>query len=533
MKNFGSYESHHDNDDDDKDSDGSSKKVTRPLFPVARIEAEHEQKKPEPKLNSIQEALAELARKRVELDESTPKEARAENDRQKDRTEGSVPAESKSAVEHAAESVEAKESEEPAEAAPKTKRKTERARKTSETYMPPKYELTELSLNEGEGFINFKTPPEVIDLPTEAAEASEAEELPQEMPAEVPMFQRQPEQQHQAHDEEPVESPEPAERPAVMNTNEVLPAPAPADKAPAFDWLSSLSRPESPVAQADPRPEPAQIYREYMEREAATQQTGPERGVTKEELDDALYYTTKHAQNRGLLTGLLVGGAYEHFKHKRREKKAEKRAKAQDKRLETARRDYTFSIQEQERQRAELNARLSTAERRVTVAENRLTERPLVPSEALQQPAKAPELPVAPAEQLMVPPEHRVETSAWLSTEIDKKTGRVVERPSFQYGHEYYRERAQESAPAQQRNAATGGLALVGATTPINGQQPGDDPMLPPVNLPSASMQGKPANAHSQQGKDDTQHKMSDVALLWPWVLALVVIVICLIVALH
>ena len=354
--------------------------------------------------------------------------------------------------------------------------------------------------------------------------------------AEVP--ETQPEQQPEAYEEEPIAEPE-----LPMPGGGEVPPIKPPENAGEIFGEPDEPEPERPTFrprafEMPPRPEPAQVYRAYMQHEAATRQVQAEQpGISKEELDDAVYRATKYGQNRGLLTGLLVGGAYEHFKHKRREKKAEKRAKEQRKQLESARRDYRFGLEEQERQRAELGVRLGATERRVTTAERRLAEQQLTPQEMAPQTVRQPEQTnVAPAEQLVVPSEHRVETSAWLSAEIDKKTGRVVEQPTFQYGHEYYRERAQETLPSQHRHVAAGGVALMGAGGAA-GQPGSDDATLPQPQVPIATMQGNPSKVHSQQGTNSSQRKLSEslanAAPLWPWVLALIGIVVVLIVVLR
>lgn len=409
----------------------------------------------------------------------------------------------------------------------------------SKTYKElPDYKVEEGDLFEGELYIRDKKPvsERVILLQGEQpAEQESAEPEPDtawqqsQVKAHEAVPEREPAQELKL-DSEPDAEPIPPQ----AGGGEVPPVDPP--ERPRFEFAQP-EEPERPMRQwfapeATNRPEPAQVYREYMQREAARRTAQPE--VTKEELDDAVYQATRIGQIKGVFAGIMAGGLYEHFKHKRREKKT----KAKIEQLEAARRDYRFNLQNQEQQRTAVEARLGAAERRVTMAEKRLAEQQLTQTEAIAQLAaqqQSEQQSVVPPEQLVVPPEHRIQTSTWLSTEIDKKTGKVVERPTFQYGHEYYRERAQEAMPAQQRHAAAGGVVLTAASA--NGQSSTDDASLPSVHVPNATMQGSPAQLHTQQDADSTRSKSPvpprSNTPLWPWIVALLVIAICLIVALR
>jgi hypothetical protein len=250
---------------------------------------------------------------------------------------------------------------------------------------------------------------------------------------------------------------------------------------------------------------------------------GGERPATKQEVEDAVYYATKSGQNRGVLTGLLVAGGDEHFKHKRREKRQEKRFQKQSKQLEQNRADQHFFFDDQAKRQMNTEQRFAAAERRF--------EQHFHPE---KQPAKPEQHRLDTPEQLAIPADHRLETSAWHSIEIDNKTGRAVENPAFTYGKEYYRERAQEATPKQQRNAATGEVALVAAA--MGQSDSSNPPAAPPIgmpNIPLATTQGSPTKAALKSGLKSLGSSDSDNSNqgpLWPWLVALVVVVICLIV---
>ncbi len=274
-----------------------------------------------------------------------------------------------------------------------------------------------------------------------------------------------------------------------------------------------------PVEVLQPRPEDIYQQAEASALEAAAPHvSGGERPATKQEVEDAIYYATKSGQNRGVLTGLLVGGGYEHFKHKRREKRQEKRFKKQNKELDQTRKDEHFYFAEQSKQKVNSEQRFTVAEKRF---ENHSHPEKLMPPNPEQPRLESPE-------QLALPADHRLETSAWLTTEIDNKTGKPVENPTFTYGKEYYRERAKEATPKEQRNAATGEVALVAAAMSQSEVRSPDTP-----SIPLATTQGSPKKDALKAGlKSLSKSSGGDDSAgpLWPWIVALVVVVICLIV---
>jgi hypothetical protein len=140
-------------------------------------------------------------------------------------------------------------------------------------------------------------------------------------------------------------------------------------------------------------------------------------------------------------------------------------------------------------------------------------------------------------EGVTVPPEHKMVSSAWHSIEMDKRTGRPVESPTFAYGHEYYRERAHENRPSDQRNAAAGGVALAAAASAtddrLSGQSvaPGSSKSYTPSTTTQRSAQNRRKNmANTIRGQ---LAKGGNTGPIWPYLLALVVILFCLLALLN
>lgn len=304
-----------------------------------------------------------------------------------------------------------------------------------------------------------------------------------------------------------------------------------------------------------------------------------------DEVAEAVQAARKDGTRRGLLTGLLVGGAYEHFKHRRREKRHTKQQLQQAHKLEQERQQYRFAISEyaKRQDRTEhqfrqtehrLMGQASEAARRFALAEPatagagpRHTERlsaglpgrehfAAVPGngersgrsmEHVQPAGDQPE--IGPDGRIQVPDGHILNTEGWVITEIDKATGKAVEQPSFTYGHEYYRERAQEGTPTTQRNVAAGEVALVAAamsqhqadkSAPRAGTGAGGSAASGPVipgaassaaHIPNATMQGAPPSHKSQadDATDDTHERATAQPPIWPLLAVLVVIVVLII----
>jgi hypothetical protein len=290
---------------------------------------------------------------------------------------------------------------------------------------------------------------------------------------------------------------------------------------------------------ASRRLEPAEAYRMYMEREAADR-PGPvsssEDMISRRYAEDAEYYAAKNAQRSALFTGLFVGALVEHIRHKRRERKAEKRFKTQGRQLQQVRQDQHFFLEGQAKQQAENQRKLVSAESQLANTEKRLEDRARFerrPKSERQTRPNAQQNDAEALQRLTVPAEHRLETSAWHTIEVDSRTGKPVERPAFTYGHEYYQERAHEGAPAARRNAAAGELAITGASTSVGQAQsdsgPAADDYSPSAsNIPNATRQGPPPSNRKLKNAD-SRKSLSNTGPIWPYVIALVVIFICLI----
>jgi hypothetical protein len=492
-------------------------------------------------------------------------------------------------------------------------------------YTPlPEQELPPTALGGGEFIIDLLQPAgeRVIDLhaspeaapDTSEVDAATAPAAAEPQPAvrrEAPVFRRQLEQQHQARAEAAPD--EPADDVIVPPfVNRDMPELPGVPSQPEYRAYSTQPMPEA-------QPQPHEAYADYasVPPELLVQQPGryetdetgfgmpalpiapaAQRAVptgevfSRQDMEDAVYGATKAGVSRGAATGLLVGGVYEHFKHKRREKKQEKRMHEQAKRLEEARQEYRFAAAQQELRQSATERALQASERQLrehavaaaaigpekrfvaapapqSGGSERLSmlaagsrERPIIPlGFAAERAAMGPERPQpgtteqqrppqaeqVPADLLEVPPEHRLETSSWHTIEVDAKTGKPVETPTFQYGHEYYRERAQENTPAAQRNSATGEIALVAAA--LGGIAGGAAPHGQPGSgsggnmagagnqvVPSAETHGKPSPAAPsgvmpKNGRKSNAAKTTagagDDKPLWPWVVALAAIVIC------
>ena len=459
----------------------SSKKKDNVRVPASILSLENKSKPAEnSEPNPIEKALAELAAKRAEkLEKKTEGEEKLEEPKASVLT---LTSESSLAE---VESDEAKE--------PKTYEKL------------PIYEPAPTEFSGGEVIIHLNGDEPVAErvIPLQAEVEEEPKPIankPEVTPElQVPQIEAQ------------VENLEPAV--TAGSGGETPPSEPPEHPTPSFEQPPEQPRPTFEYAQ--PRPE--DIYQHpALNPNIIGATAGEEKVATKQELDDARYYARRAGQNSGLATGLFVGGLYEHFKHKRREKKAEKRFKAQTKELERERKDNYFNQQQQEKQKNEYERQYNALEKRL---ESTVQAEKIRPQAAERAQPEAPE-------QLKVPEDHRLETSAWHTIEVDAKTGRAVENPAFEYGHEYYRERAHENRPIEERDMAAGGVAVAASASNV-----GTRFSPTPPNIPSATTQGAPKNDYQadatgtgKSSKDDS----STSAPLWPYVVALVVIVVVL-----
>jgi len=85
------------------------------------------------------------------------------------------------------------------------------------------------------------------------------------------------------------------------------------------------------------------------------------------------------------------------------------------------------------------------------------------PTEKIEYAKPTPEQ-LKPVEKLELPKGHHIERSAWHNIEVDEH-GKLAQETSFEYGHEYYKERSAEVGPKtrHQFDEAAGEVALVAA----------------------------------------------------------------------
>lgn len=164
----------------------------------------------------------------------------------------------------------------------------------------------------------------------------------------------------------------------------------------------------------------------------------------QEAIDDAEYYARTRGRREGVLAGMLLGGGIEHFRHKRRERKMEKDFSKKEKAHEKDLENLTY---EQKREAMVSDLREAYEQRYKNSSESLAPTATPARTEALPgsqavsttEQAKS----VSTQEALELPPDHHIESSAWLNVEVDAH-GNPVENSSFEYGAEYYRERAHE-----------------------------------------------------------------------------------------
>lgn len=335
---------------------------------------------------------------------------------------------------------------------------------------------------------------------------------------------------------------EPAEEaPLRPSQNAEDSAPAPEAPAAGGGETPPPPPPEAPPAAAEPpepeRPEPAMqppaevLYRPQAEAATtsailpnAAPATG-ERPATKEEVEDALHRTAKvHAQH-GALSGLFVGSWLANRSLRRRQKQESKELDRQGRQLRQVTEELHTVQGTQESRHTAAEQQFGSVRKRFENLPRTEKARPAPEQAKRSETAVNPK----PTEQLEIPRDHHLETSAWHTIEIDSKTGKPVEKPVFDYGHEYYRERAHETTPALQLGAAAGEVALVAAAMgQASGQsaQPGSA-----AHIQLATTQGVPkaARAAGPKPAKKASAALQSTAPLWPWLLALLVVIICLV----
>lgn len=224
-------------------------------------------------------------------------------------------------------------------------------------------------------------------------------------------------------------------------------------------------------------------------------------------LEQAAYDGRRHGRVEGLLGGLIIGGLIEHFRHKSRERRMEKRARQERQKQEKQLSNLEFQLKAEQleqarREEAERYARKAAAKQETaTVAQAQMSEADAIKHarEATRSAeeqerekaalierlnAQATQQEQLEAENLLLDSDNRIETSAWHAIEVDK-AGHAVQDTKIVYGHEYYQERGHESAPKDTvtRDSMTGATVLTAVATaqPSSGGTSGGSSALPPM----------------------------------------------------
>lgn len=300
------------------------------------------------------------------------------------------------------------------------------------------------------------------------------------------------------------------------------------------------------------QPEPAQEYHRPaaaggVDRHVSHAVSASERAASKRDVQNAVHRAAGTANRSGLFTGILVAGVYEHFKHKRRERRVEKRFKQQARQLRQSREDQHFTATEHAKQQAESERKLSSAEQRFVTAERATVAREehtkqqfaaLRQAVAKRQKTVERANPEVSERPLVVPSEHWIQPEGSFITEMDKHTRLPVkpEQRTFAYGREYYRERAHETASATRRTITAGEVALKGASA-VHVQRTASSSGVAPAarqRTTDVATSGPLGTRRSKGLGDLKPHSPSTTAgPIWPYVLILVVIFICLAVLIH
>lgn len=255
--------------------------------------------------------------------------------------------------------------------------------------------------------------------------------------------------------------------------------------------------------------------------------------------------------------GAILGGLIEHFRHKSRERKMEKKTKTELKKRDQQIESLNFERQQLKTEQLE-QARKAEAERYANkiaanqelaataqaqmsevAAVKRAKELKLTAEQQEREKAalidrlnaQATEQEQLAAEQLAAN-ENRIETSAWHSIEVDKH-GHAVQETNIVYGHEYYRERGHETGPKDTatRSSATGATALTG----LAGGSAADDQTNHANTLGVSPVDGGMSdggtNGRSAPAGIDSQPPASFAALV-PWIVILVAVSIVAIIVL-
>jgi len=157
----------------------------------------------------------------------------------------------------------------------------------------------------------------------------------------------------------------------------------------------------------------------------------------------------------GFGSGLFVGGLIEHFRHRRRERRLQKDRLVQERQIEQLQQQHDVLLREhaasisQESARAQQPVAHESTPRIETMPFPVFAQRAEAPAVgAPEQSPRKEKVPVPAEIEGENPPEvpegHHIETSSWHHIEVDDKTGRAVENPSFAYGEAFQREQQHE-----------------------------------------------------------------------------------------
>lgn len=380
------------------------------------------------------------------------------------------------------------------------------------------YAVHENELSQGEGLISLEGPVAEHVVPLHELQSETAPAAPQlvrseQEPAAPPITYQVRAEQHDAVSVSAATTAEvPASQPIVQEASPVR----------STETGPAPQVPEAPVAQ-DVRPlEPAEVFRQYRQ-EAQLRTAEPAVPVTegyraRQTVEDELYSAETAARRKGLLAQALKRGGYEQLKHRHHEKKQERLLKKQQRLAE--------------RLQAQQIAAGRAPSRSTVASPERPPQAGVSPRFAAEQYSGT-----DPAE-LQVPVDHHLETSAWHTIEIDNKTGRPVENPSFTYGQEYHHERAQElgvnDAPAAPAPQAT--QAHPTDSTPPSVKRRSQKQMLTDLTDKVKSVDyaklRRDATRALHTAAAATKQSMRSDGPIWPLIAGLVIVVVLIAIAL-
>ena len=183
------------------------------------------------------------------------------------------------------------------------------------------------------------------------------------------------------------------------------------------------------------------------------------------------------------------------------EQKAERTKTSLEKRIERLQKQNIAAMPVIERTRAEKLTPPPAQARPERRAANPLIEK--APETNERQIAAPPEQQADSPENVELPPDRRVETSAWHRIEVDKRTGKAVENPTLAYGEEFQREQHQEQLRKEIASASVDSETTRQQYTPFREVQQSYDPAHA---LPAHTA------THSDDATDSPVDKAKDIA---------------------